>query len=181
MTAASHHSTRVDQLLGSMSLEQKAGQVFIFTFNSLKQAENDLRLHPGGYVRIYSDALSVARESRRLQSLSQIQLIISADFERGIGSTISGAIDLAGNMCLGAADDEQLTFDTGRAIAEEARTIGVNMNYVPVLDVNINEANPIINIRAFGSDPESVARHGVAMLRGSQAGGVLTCAKHFPG
>ncbi|MBX7243911.1 MAG: glycoside hydrolase family 3 protein [Candidatus Sumerlaeaceae bacterium] len=174
-------SSRVDSLLGSMSLEEKVGQIFIFTFVSLKQAELDMKYHPGGYVRIYSDALTVARESRALQARAKLPLIISADFERGIGSTIYGAIDLAGNMCIGAAGNEDLAFATGRAIAEEARAMGVNMNYVPVVDVNVNENNPIINIRAFGGDAADVARIGVALIKGTQAGGVLACAKHFPG
>jgi beta-N-acetylhexosaminidase len=174
-------SPRVDALLGSMSLEQKAGQIFIFTYHHVQQALNDLRLHPSGYVRIFSDALTVARENERLQAAAEIPLTLSADFERGIGRSVAGAIDLPGNMCLGAADDEQLAFESGRAISEEARAIGVNTNYVPVLDVNINEANPIINTRAFGADPELVARMGVAFFKGSQAGGVVTCGKHFPG
>jgi beta-N-acetylhexosaminidase len=116
-----------------------------------------------------------------MQHLARIPLIISADFERGIGSTVSGAVELVGNMCLGAAADEGLAHATGKAIAEEASAMGVNMNYVPVMDVNTNAANPIINIRSFGADPEMVGRLGAALVRGSREGGVLTCAKHFPG
>jgi beta-glucosidase-like glycosyl hydrolase len=172
---------RVDRLLGQMSLEEKVGQVFVFTIVNAVQAQNDLRLHPGGYVRIYSDALTVAKENAALQAEARIPLILSADFERGIGSTVTGAIDLVTNMCLGAAGDEQLAYRCGKAIGEEARAIGVNMNYVPVLDVNVNEANPIINTRAFGGDPDLVSRIGVAFIQGSQAGGLITCGKHFPG
>jgi beta-glucosidase-like glycosyl hydrolase len=164
-----------------MTLEEKVGQVFIFTIVNEVQAINDLRLHPGGYVRIYSDALTVTKQSAALQSRTKIPLTLSADFERGIGSTVSGAIDVATQMCIGAANDVQIAFDCGRVIAEEARAMGINMNYVPVLDVNVNEANPIINTRAFGGTPELVSRMGAAFIRGSQAGGVLTCGKHFPG
>lgn len=164
-----------------MSLHQKAGQVFIFTLQNLRQARNDLRLYPGGFVRIYCDAVSVAKQNALLQAEAHLPLILSADFERGIGSTVAGAIDMAGNMCIGAAGDDDLAFETGKAIAEEALALGVNMNYVPVLDVNTNEENPIINIRAFGGDPELVARMGSALIRGFHAGGVLTCGKHFPG
>lgn len=175
------YSKRVDDLLGSMTVEEKAGQVFIFTFHNPQQAENDLKLNPGGYVRIYSDALTVARQNAFLQSRSSIPLILTADFERGIGSTVSGPIDSVGNMCLGASGDENLAYRNGRMIAEEARAIGINMNYVPVLDVNINEQNPIINTRAFGGEPELVARLGCAFIRGTQDAGVLPCGKHFPG
>jgi len=174
-------SPRVAELLDRMTLEEKVGQVFVFTFVSRRQALNDLRLYPGGFVRIYCDALTLARQTLELQAGSRIPLIVSADFERGIGSTVYGAVDMVGNMALGAADNETLTYEAARAIAEEARAMGVNMNYVPVVDVNTNAANPIINTRAFGSDADLVARHGAAFIRGSRDGGVLTCAKHFPG
>ncbi|MCX7716796.1 MAG: glycoside hydrolase family 3 protein [Candidatus Sumerlaeaceae bacterium] len=174
-------SPRVMELLDRMTLEEKIGQVFVFTFVSQRQALNELRLHPGGFVRIYCDALTLARQTVELQATCKIPLIISADFERGIGSTVYGAVDIVGNMALGAADDEALTYEAARAIAQEARAIGVNMNYVPVVDVNTNPGNPIINVRAFGSDAALVARHGAAFVRGSHDGRVLTCAKHFPG
>lgn len=174
-------SERVTRLLSSMSVEEKAGQVFIFTHVSQAQALHDLRLNPGGYVRIYSDVVTLARQAEELQAEARTPLIISADFERGIGSTVSGAVDMVGNMCLGASNDERLAYDVGRAISEEAMAMGVNMNYVPVMDVNVNPDNPIINIRAYGSDPDLVARLGAAFIRGSRDAGILTCAKHFPG
>ncbi|MGI8908675.1 MAG: glycoside hydrolase family 3 protein [Candidatus Sumerlaeaceae bacterium] len=174
-------SSGVDKLLGEMTLEEKVGQVFIFTIVNEVQAMQDLALHPGGYVRIYSDALTVARQNATLQAGSKTPLLLSADFERGIGSTVTGAVDLVTNMCIGATGDDQFAYRCGKAIAQEAIAMGINMNYVPVLDVNINEDNPIINIRAFGGKPELVARMGAAFIRGSQAGGVITCGKHFPG
>lgn len=174
-------SERVTRLLFSMSLEEKAGQVFIFTYVSQAQALHDLRLNPCGFVRIYSDAISLSRQHEELQAATRIPLIISADFERGIGSTVSGAVEMVGNMCLGAANDENLAYETGLAISQEAMAMGVNMNYVPVMDVNVNADNPIINIRAFGSNPELVARLGSAFICGSRDAGILTCAKHFPG
>lgn len=174
-------SPLADKLLGSFSLEEKIGQIFIFTFVNQKQALLDLALYPGGFVRIYSDVLTVARQNAELQARSAVPLILAADFERGIGSTVTGAIDMATMMCLGATGDEQIAYRASRAIAEEARAIGINSNYVPVLDVNINEANPIINTRSFGGHPELVARMGAAFIRGHRDAGVITCGKHFPG
>lgn len=173
--------SRAEQLLEQMTLAQKVGQVFVFTFVSQEQALQDLALHPGGYVRIYSDALTVARQNAELQERSELPLFLSADFERGIGSTVGGAIDFATQMCLGATGNEEFSYRAARVIAEEALAMGINMNYVPVLDVNVNEANPIINTRSFGEDPELVAKLGAAFIRGTQDSGVAACGKHFPG
>jgi beta-N-acetylhexosaminidase len=174
-------SPKVSRLLDSMSVEQKVGQVFVFTFISEAQALQDLRLHPGGYIRLISDVLTMARQSNELQSRSPIPLIISADFERGVGPTIAGGTDFCTMMALGATGDEKLAEELGFSIASEAAAIGVNLNYVPVMDVNVNPDNPIINTRSFGGDPELVARLGSAIIRGHRRAGVLSCAKHFPG
>lgn len=174
-------SPAVESLLGSMTLDQKVGQVFVFTFNNLTHALHDLRLHPGGFIRIYSDAMTAAKQHAELQARTELPLLIAADFERGVGCNVTGAADMVTLMTLGAAGDEDLARRAGRAIAEEAAALGVNMNYVPVLDVNVNDDNPIINTRSFGGDAALVARLGAAFIAGHREGGTLTCGKHFPG
>jgi beta-N-acetylhexosaminidase len=84
-------------------------------------------------------------------------------------------------MALGAVDDEALTERVGRAIGIEARAMGVNVVYAPVLDIASNPANPALGIRSFGGDPLLVARHGVAMVRGLQSAGAAATVKHAPG
>jgi beta-N-acetylhexosaminidase len=86
-----------------------------------------------------------------------------------------------GNLALGAVDDVELTEEVAAAIAGELVRAGVNVNFAPVADANTNPHNPVIGVRSFGSDPELVARHVAAFVRGTQRQGVAACAKHFPG
>jgi beta-N-acetylhexosaminidase len=109
-------------------------------------------------------------------------LLIAADQEGGQFIALGDeSTQFAGNMALGAVDDEGLTERVGRAIGTEARAMGVNVIYAPVLDVASNPLNPALGIRAFGDDAALVARHGAAMVRGLQSAGVASAVKHFPG
>lgn len=164
-----------------MTLAEKVGQLFVFTWLNPAQAHHDLRLHPGGYIRIYGDALTTAREIAQIQPEARTPLIMAADLERGIGGTIQGAIEVVNAMALGATGDEAAAFDAGRIIGEEARAMGINMDYAPVLDVNSNPQNPVINTRSFGQNPDLVSRLGAAFVRGLHEAGVAACGKHFPG
>jgi beta-N-acetylhexosaminidase len=126
-----------------------------------------------GQVRELADALQAAARDR---------LLVAADQEGGqLIALGEGSTPFAGNMALGAVDDPGLTERVGRAIGTEARAMGVNVVYAPVLDVASNPLNPALGIRAFGDDPAHVARHGAAMVRGLQAAGVAATVKHFPG
>ena len=109
-------------------------------------------------------------------------LLIAADQECGQFIALGdGSTPFAGNMALGAVDDEALTERVGRAIGLEARAMGVNVVYAPVLDVASNPSNPALGIRAFADDPAVVARHGAAIVRGLQSAGVAATVKHAPG
>jgi beta-N-acetylhexosaminidase len=109
-------------------------------------------------------------------------LLIAADQEGGqliaLGDDTTA---FAGNMALGAVDDPDLTERVGAAIGREARALGVNVVYAPVLDLATEPANPALGIRSFGDDPAAVGRHGAAMIRGLQSAGVAATMKHFPG
>ncbi|MEH1016085.1 glycoside hydrolase family 3 N-terminal domain-containing protein [Micromonospora sp. CPCC 206060] len=86
-----------------------------------------------------------------------------------------------GNLALGAIDDPALTEEVAHDLGRELAAAGITLNYAPDADVNSNPANPVIGVRAFGADPQLVARHTAAWVRGLQRGGVAACAKHFPG
>lgn len=109
-------------------------------------------------------------------------MLVAADQEGGQFLALGDdATPFAGNMALGAVDDEALTEAVATAIGREARAMGVNVVYAPVLDLASNPANPALGIRAFGDDPDAVARHGLAFVRGLQAAGVASAVKHAPG
>ena len=147
----------------------------------------------GGIVISLGTPLGYAWRLDRLQSRARVPLLVTADFETGAGFRVSGVyalpnmLAMAGAtvlppaMALGAADDEELAHIAGRITGTEARALGVHLTFAPVLDVNNNPANPIINTRSFGEDPARVAALGAAFIQGARETGLLTTAKHFPG
>jgi beta-N-acetylhexosaminidase len=134
-----------------------------------------------------------AAKLNALQTLARVPLLVTSDFESGPGMRLGGIyalpymLSLGGGtmfpptMAFGAIGDERYAYDLGRITGMEARAVGVHVAFAPVLDVNSNPENPIINTRSFGEDPESVARLGVAFIRGARAAGLMTTGKHYPG
>ncbi|HET6764035.1 MAG TPA: glycoside hydrolase family 3 N-terminal domain-containing protein, partial [Longimicrobiaceae bacterium] len=114
-----------------------------------------------------------------LESGPGMRLISDPDVPRLLGAT--GGTDFPPVMGLGAARSDSLAFAVGRVIGIEARAVGVGLTLSPVLDVNSNPANPIINTRSFGERPDDVGRLAAAYVRGIHAGGLLSAGKHFPG
>jgi beta-N-acetylhexosaminidase len=125
--------------------------------------------------------LAAASTLNRLQQLSDVPLLNTADFETGVGFRIAGATTFPRSMAFGAAGDERLAFEAGRVTGEEARALGIRVNFAPVVDVNNNPRNPVINTRSFGEDPKQVSRLASAYVRGLQQTGVMATLKHFPG
>ena len=109
-------------------------------------------------------------------------LLIAADQEGGqLMAVGQGTTPLPGNMALGAVGSPELAQKAGAVLGQELASVGVNVNYAPVCDVNINSQNPVIGIRSFGENPEDVALLAGAMIEGIQSTGVVAVAKHFPG
>lgn len=107
--------------------------------------------------------------------------LILADFEWGPSMRIYDLPSLPKAMTCGAIQDEKLVYEYGYTIGQLCKLLSVDINLAPILDVNVNRINPVIHERSFGSDPQKVARAGLALIRGHRATGVLPCAKHFPG
>lgn len=186
----------VEKTLASMTLDEKIGQLIIPATVGMflnqdsevfKQARRDVtEFHVGGYhmlgeVNILHEPAGVALFINRLQELSKLPLWITADFEGGAGLRYIGATRLPRAMAMGATANPDMAYQAARITAEEARALGVQVNFYPVVDVNNNARNPIINIRSFGGDPALVSRMARAYIRGSQEHGVMATAKHFPG
>jgi beta-N-acetylhexosaminidase len=125
--------------------------------------------------------LEAASIINRLQAISPVPLLNTADFEAGVGFRIAGATAFPRLMAFGAARDERLAQEAGRITGEEARALGVHVNFAPVVDVNNNPRNPVINTRSYGEDPQLVGRLASAYVRGLQSAGVSATLKHFPG
>lgn len=147
----------------------------------------------GGVIITIGPPLEQAMKLNMLQDMAAVPLLVTADMEHGAGQILRGgtilpygletgaATDFPPLMAFGAAGDERLAWELGRVTALEARAAGVHVNFGPVVDVNNNPANPIINVRSFGSDPALVSRMAVAYIQGAQDHGLLATVKHFPG
>jgi beta-N-acetylhexosaminidase len=123
----------------------------------------------------------IAEKLNTLQRAANVPLLIAADLESGPGMRIRGGAAFPGNMALGATDRELDAYEVGRVTALEGRAVGIQLDFAPVVDVNNNPGNPIINVRSFGQNPRRVAELADAFIRGLREHGMLSTAKHFPG
>lgn len=139
----------------------------------------------GGVILLGGSAAEIALRCQQLQEWAKIPLFLTADIEEGVGQRFAGATWFPPPMALAAIKDRQqarqYAQQMGAVTAQEALAMGLNWVLAPVVDVNNNPKNPVINVRAFGDDPETVGELATAFIRGAQAHPVLTTAKHFPG
>ena len=189
-----------EKSLRKLSLEEKVGQVFMIwvradflNVNSpayLQLLDSMKKYHVGGFAMtvrweppfLYrSEPYEAAELLNRLQEQSNLPLLIAADFERGVTMRLQGATTFPHAMAFGAAGKTDYAEAFGRIVAQESRAIGIEWNFFPDADVNSNPANPIINTRSFGEEPQQVGDLVAAYIRGSRANGMMTTAKHFPG
>ena len=181
----------VEAKVAKMSLEEKCAQLvmsYASTEDTSRTSDGYKRLvrlvkelKVGGLIFFKGEINQQTELTNELQSLSEIPLLISADYERGLGMRLDDAVEFPYNMAIAAANDYKLTYLAGKYIAEEARAIGVHQNYAPMIDVNRDYRNPIVNVRAFSDDPETVVNHAIAFTQGMNEGNAISTAKHFPG
>jgi len=185
-------------------LEEAVGQLVFPWLSGAYAAEDDPELLEalewverfgiGGVAISIGTPHAFAAKLNTLQERADVPLLVTSDFENGgpgmrinhsyaLPTLLSqgGGTSFPPTMALGAIGDEGVVERFAAITAREARAVGVHLNFAPVLDVNSNPENPIINTRSFGESPTEVARLGRAYIRGARLGGVLTTAKHFPG
>lgn len=178
----------VERQLRALSLERKAGQLFMSWSLARPDGDNHERLLRwveevglGGVILSLGSCEDAAALIPRLQAKAQVPLLLAGDFEGGVWFRLEGATELGNQMLIGATGSPALAERAGRVTAEEAKALGFHWVFAPVLDVNSNPDNPIINVRSFGEDPQQVAVMGAAFARGVRQAGLIACGKHFPG
>ena len=177
--------------LRKMSLEEKIGQLISVGVNAtflnqdseayraLKHQIEDNKV--GGIILFRGPVYESVILVNRMQQLARYPLLISADLEAGAGMRFDDTVNFPWNMAVGATGNPDYARRQGEITAREARTLGVQQIFAPVVDVNNNAANPVINVRSYGEDPAAVARFAAAFTEGAQAAGAIATAKHFPG
>lgn len=192
-----------ERTLAELTLEEKAGQIlmpWVLGDFAPEGSESHDRVFSfieeykiGGVIMSVGTPFEVAAKLNDLQAHAELPLLVAADLETGAGFRMRGAIHMPGAidlggatnfpslMAVGATGREDLAYEMGRITALEARAVGVHVPFAPVLDVNNNPDNPIINVRSFGEDPDRVAELGIAFIRGVQENGAIATGKHFPG
>ena len=180
-----------DKQLKKMSLDEKIGQLVHIGINArfmnqdspefvaLKRQITENKI--GGIVVFVGGVYETVHLVNRMQEAAEIPLLISADFETGVGMRFYEAENIPWNMAIGATGNAEFARRLGAITAREARALGVQQVFAPVIDVNNNADNPVINVRSYGENPQEVAKFGSAFAEGLQRGNILATAKHFPG
>lgn len=178
----------VDEKYNSMTLEEKVGQLFIVAAYTNKDSihENDIlkliqQEKIGGLIFMQDQAVKQIELTNKFQSISKIPLLIGVDGEWGLAMRLKNVERFPWNMTLGALRDNELVYRVGKQIGIQANRVGIQFNFAPSVDVNVNPNNPIIGNRSFGSNPDRVAEKGIAYMNGMKSQNVLSSAKHFPG
>ncbi|HMU32374.1 MAG TPA: glycoside hydrolase family 3 N-terminal domain-containing protein [Pyrinomonadaceae bacterium] len=182
---------RADKLLKKMSVEEKVGQLIQIGVNA-KFANRDSSFYKeirrqvvdnkvGGIIFFGAPMYETSILINRMQTEAKLPLLMALDAETGIGMRFADAINFPWAMAVAATGDAEYARRIGVITGREARAMGFQHVYAPVLDVNNNAANPVINVRSFGEDPEEVAKFGTAFIEGVQSEKAIATAKHFPG
>lgn len=179
----------VDSVYNNMTLDEKVGQLFMIRASAKRNEEeaktvvkNIQKYKVGGICFFQGDPVQLVNLMNRYQGKSTLPMLTSIDGEWGLGMRYpKQTISFPRALTLGAIQDNNLIHEMGVHIGNHLKRVGLNVNFAPVVDVNNNPENPVINNRSFGEDKYNVASKGYNYMKGMQEAGVMACAKHFPG
>ncbi len=180
-----------DSVLKTLSPEEKIAQLMVVRLTERsangiiyydKQVGELVKKYNVGGICLFQGApVWQATAVNQLQSMAKTPLLVCVDGEWGLGMRFDSIQSLPKQMMLGAVSDPSIVYKYGQIVAEQCRRAGIQVNYAPVVDINNNPDNPVINDRSFGEDKYKVAAFGIQYMKGMQDGAVMACAKHFPG
>lgn len=187
----SRKDSHIEESLKGMTLSEKVGAMLIAQIEAHYSGSYDKEYQLlsrlvqegkiGGIMFLKGDAFSAAMLANHFQSIAPRPLLMSADMERGVAMRLNGATEFPPNMAVAATQDPELAALMAKAIAEEAKIVGLHQNYAPTVDLNSNPLNPIINTRSFGDRIPLTITMSNAVIKGLQSHGMIATAKHFPG
>lgn len=178
----------VDSVFHRLTKKQRIAQMFfVAAYTNKTEAFTDSiakvikREKVGGLVFFQGGPGRQAILTNQYQKKARVPLLIASDGEWGLGMRLDSTMSYPYQMALGAMEGTELIYKMGLEVAKDFKRVGMHMNLAPVVDVNNNAKNPVINYRSFGENKYNVAQKGAAYLKGMQDGGLLVSIKHFPG
>jgi beta-N-acetylhexosaminidase len=181
----------VDSVFKTLGKDEKIAQLMVIRSSTISngkpqfldaEVETLIRTYNvGGLCLFQGGAVQHAQRINYFQSIAKTPLLMTVDGEWGLGMRFDSVQSLPRQMMLGAVQDATLVYNYGKLIAEQCKRIGLQVNYAPVVDINNNPNNPVINDRSFGEDKYKVALFGLQYMKGLQENGIMASAKHFPG
>jgi beta-N-acetylhexosaminidase len=178
----------VDSVYNSLNLEQKIGQLFMVAAYSGGEKYNRALMEKliaenylGGLIFMQGTPEAQAEQTNAYQKMSKVPLLIGMDAEWGLGMRLKGVDDFPRQIMMGAMRDSSLVYKMGAAVAAQCKRMGVHIDFAPVVDVNNNPNNPVINFRSFGENKYNVSKFAIQYVKGLQDNAIIASAKHFPG
>ena len=178
----------VDSVMKTLTIDQQIAQCIWIAGYSNRDVSHEVEISDiirkygvGGIVFFQGTAGKQAELTNYYQKISKVPLVISLDAEWGIGMRIENIDKFPYQMTLGAIKNDSLIYEFGKAVALQFKRLGMQVNFAPVLDINVNAQNPVINYRSFGENREKVTAKSIMYMKGMQDNGILATGKHFPG
>jgi beta-N-acetylhexosaminidase len=178
----------VDSVMKTLTIDQQISQCIWIAGYSNSNVSHEVEVSDiirkygvGGIIFFQGTAAKQAELTNYYQSISRVPLLISLDGEWGVGMRIENVDKFPYQMTLGAIKNDSLIYQLGTAVALQFKRLGIQVNFAPVLDINNNARNPVINYRSFGENREKVTKKGIMYMKGMQDNGILATGKHFPG